>query len=216
MAGISYGRVLARLAERDPDRVAVAVGDESITRGGLERRSNRVARAYAELGVREGDFVTIGLPNGIEFFVACLAAWKLGAVPNPVSSRLPPAEREAIVERASPRLIVGGEEAEGGRARDGRASLPAGFEPDPGLPDGPLPDRTPPHERAIRSVPRRSSAPGARSWRPARSTTRRPSARPGRGCSRARWWSRCATSTRRSVLLGSSGTGSTAPSSCRP
>ena len=50
------------------------------------------AGAYAELGVGQGDYVTIVLPNSIQWIQAALAAWKLGAVPQPLSARLPDAE----------------------------------------------------------------------------------------------------------------------------
>ncbi len=147
MAQISYGRAVQRLAEQDPSAPAVVCEDETIRRGELDRRSNRLARAYAAHGVGEGDLVTIGLPNGIELLVACLATWKLGAVPNPVSSQLPAAERAGIVECADPALVVGVEASAAGP----RTTLAAGYEPDPALPDGPLPDRVPPHERALAS-----------------------------------------------------------------
>ena len=99
-------------------------------RAQLERRSNRLARAYHELGVRAGDLVTLALPNGSEFFEACLAIWKLGATPQPISSKLPELERRAIVE-----LAQAG--AGGGRARRRvrRPAEPAGRLPArPGAP----------------------------------------------------------------------------------
>ncbi len=143
----SYGRAFAWHAERDPDAVAITFGDQRATRAELECRSNRLARAYEDLGVAEGNLVTIALPNGIEFFEVCLAAWKLGATPNPVSSLLPELERRAIVEAADPALLVG--------VPDGDypdcASLPAGFVPDASLDDGPLPDRLPAAARAMTS-----------------------------------------------------------------
>lgn len=147
MAALSYGEVVRRLAEREPEAPAFVHEERVLTRGELERRANRLARAFAGRGVREGDRVTVELPNGLEHCVACLAAWKLGAVPNPVSPRLPRAERAAILERARPALVVGVDPAEAA----GRPALPAGFAPDPGLSDAPLPDRVPPHERALAS-----------------------------------------------------------------
>ena len=79
--------------------------------------------------------MTIGLPNGIEFYEAVVAAWKLGATPQPVSSRLPPAERRAIVDLAKPSLVVGVDPAD----VPGWSTIPAGFEPDPSVPADPLP-----------------------------------------------------------------------------
>jgi bile acid-coenzyme A ligase len=65
-----------------------------------------MARGMAAKGVKHGDFVTIALPNSIAFIEACYAAWKLGAVPQPVSSRLPLAELNAIVELADTPIVV--------------------------------------------------------------------------------------------------------------
>jgi len=139
------------VAEADPDAVAVVCADgdveTTLTRGELDRAGNRMARAYADLGVTQGDMVTIGLPNSVEWFVACLATWKLGAVPNLVSPRLPGPEREAIIERADPALVVGVTTDQAA----GRVAVPAGFAPDPAIDDGPLPDRTSPIERALAS-----------------------------------------------------------------
>ena len=146
-ADLSYGSAFAWHAERDPDRVAVFFGDELCTRAELDARANRLARAYAALGVQEGSLVTIALPNSIEFFEACLATWRLGATPNPVSSHLPEIERRAIVETADPALLVGVPDG----AYPGRASVPPGFEPDESLAADALPDRLPACARAMTS-----------------------------------------------------------------
>ena len=133
---VSYGRAIAWHAERGADRVAIQCEDGRRTRGELDRRANRLARAYERLGVKSGDLVTIALPNGCEFYEACLATWRLGATPNPVSARLPELERRAIVETAQPALVVGAPTGE----RYERPSVPAGFEPDAALSDAALPD----------------------------------------------------------------------------
>ena len=77
------------LAEAAPDAPAVTCEGRTLTRGELDVSTNRLARAYAELGVGQGDYVTIVMPNSIEWVQAVLAAWKLGAVPQPLSARLP-------------------------------------------------------------------------------------------------------------------------------
>ncbi len=147
MTLVSYGRRVTDLAAAQPDTVAFVCEEKVLTRGALERDANRRAREFARRGVRSGDLVTLTLPNGFEWLKSCLAAWKLGAVPNPLSARLPARERNAIIERANPSLIVGLAASEAA----GRACVPAGFEPDPGLSSDPLPDVTPPHERALAS-----------------------------------------------------------------
>jgi bile acid-coenzyme A ligase len=148
-APLSLGEAYAALAAADPDRPAVTCGDRTLSRAELDERTNRLARAYIDLGVTPDSFVTIGLPNGIEFVEATLAVWKAGATPQPVSHRLPPAERQAIVELADPSLLVGvdgvsaidnaGPRAAPGVGSTRRPSVDAGFEPDPSTDAGPLP-----------------------------------------------------------------------------
>jgi bile acid-coenzyme A ligase len=148
MAKMSHGRAMAFLAEEAPERVAVVHEGERATRLELERRSNRLARAYAARGVGPGSRVTLALPNGIEFLVATLAVWKLGGSPQPISARLPEKERRAIVALAQPALIVGVAEEEYGGAFP---SVPPGFTPDPAFSDAELPDVVPPHVRTMTS-----------------------------------------------------------------
>ncbi len=127
-----FAATLAALAAADPDHPAVTDGSRTVTRAELDTHTNRLARAYAELGVTQDSFVTIGLPNSIEWFEATIAVWKLGATPAPVSAKLPRLELEAIVELADPSLVVGLDAA-------GRVTVPVGFVPDPALSDAPLP-----------------------------------------------------------------------------
>lgn len=149
-AVLPYGSVMTALAAIDADRVALVCdgpgGSEVFTRAALDAWANRLARAYAGLGLRRGDFATIALPNGPEFFAACLAIWKIGAVPNPVSHRLPAPERAMIIERANPALVIG--VAEG--SYEGRVCVPENL-PVGHLSPLPLPAQTSPHERAMAS-----------------------------------------------------------------
>src|SRR4051794_8491900 len=67
--------------------------------------------------------VTVALPNSVDWFVAVAAAWKLGAIPQPVSAKLPERELAAIVELADPSAVIG--VADG--AFPGRRCIPAGY-----------------------------------------------------------------------------------------
>ncbi|AHH19847.1 putative bile acid-coenzyme A ligase [Nocardia nova SH22a] len=142
----SLGTQLTARAEENPDAPAITCAGTTLTYDELDRRANRLARAYADRGVRHGDLVTLGLANGIEFVTAAFAAWKLGATPQPVSALLPARERAAIVALAKPSLVVGVEEEIAGIA-----SVPAGFEPDAALSDAPHPDRVAPAWKVMTS-----------------------------------------------------------------
>ena len=137
---MSIGRALAWHAEQDPGRASVSDASRTITRRELELASNRLARAYADLGVRRDDLVTIGLPNSVEYFIACAAIWKLGATPQPVSAKLPAAELAAVVDLADPRLLVGLELGD-------RPSVDTDLDAS-GYDDAPLPDVVAPSWKA--------------------------------------------------------------------
>ena len=83
MAIIPISRIVAFWAGQQPDRVAIDHEGAQVTWAELDARTNRLARAYEALGVKPDDFVTIALPNGIEFVEACIATWKAGATPQP-------------------------------------------------------------------------------------------------------------------------------------
>jgi len=137
--------MITHLAEKDPDRPSITCEDYTINCKQLELKTNQLARAYKDMGVEPGDFVTIALPNSIEFYESCIAVWKLGAAPQPVSSKLPQIEREAIIELVNPSLVVGA------TVMGNRKTLPPGFEPDPGLSGKELPDRVTAYHKAMTS-----------------------------------------------------------------
>lgn len=96
------------------------------------------------MGVRKGSLVTIALPNSIGFLEAAIAAWKLGATPQPVSNRLPDRERQAIVELADSALVLGATQ----EAHPNRKVLPIGWQPDARLSADDLPDAVSPTWKA--------------------------------------------------------------------
>ncbi len=138
MPMLSLSRIVAFWAGIQPGRVAIDHEGASVTWAEFEERTNRLARAYEALGVGRDDFVTLGLPNGIEFIEACFATWKLGATPQPISAKLPKLERDQIVELAKPALVVGCAAVEYAPT----PCVPEGFQPDASLSGGPLPEHT--------------------------------------------------------------------------
>ena len=104
----AIGGLLNLQAARDPDRPALSCEDVTLTRAELAARVNRRARALQRVGVADGDFVAIALPNGPAMLEVAFACWALGATPAPVSHRLPPLELQAILALLEPKVIVGG------------------------------------------------------------------------------------------------------------
>jgi bile acid-coenzyme A ligase len=132
--GVPVSQILKYHADRDPDRPCITMHDRSVTRREFDLATNRLARAYAALGVKQDDYVTIALPNSIEFYAATFAVWKCGATPHPISWRLPLPEAQAIVDLAKPALVVGGPAELQTAVR-----IPEGFVPDPALSTDALP-----------------------------------------------------------------------------
>ena len=62
----------AALATADPEAPAITCAGASVSRRQLEQRTNRLARAYQQLGVTPDSFVTIGLPNTVQFLEAAI------------------------------------------------------------------------------------------------------------------------------------------------
>jgi bile acid-coenzyme A ligase len=141
---VPFGRRLSELAGAAPDRVAVTCGTDRATRAELDAAANRLARDLATSGVGVGDMVTIALPNSVAWYEAVAACWKLGAIPQPVSSRLPGRELDAIVELADPRVVVGVDEG----AYPGRRCLPIGYRAPASFDASPLPDAVSPSWKA--------------------------------------------------------------------
>ena len=144
MTTVSFAKRLTDLALEEPDRPAVTCGDARLTRRELDAAANRLARDLARGGAGVGDMITVALPNSVDWFVAFAAAWKVGATPQPVSSRLPRPELEAIVELARPAAVLGVEEG----ALEGVRCLPLGYRPPAALDDSPLPDAVSPAWKA--------------------------------------------------------------------
>ncbi|BBZ46280.1 AMP-binding protein [Mycobacterium parmense] len=138
------GTQIAALAKLVPDQPAVTCDGVTITRAELDASTNRLARAYAERGVGVGDYVSMVLPNSVEWIQAAVACWKLGAVPQPLSARLPDAELQGLLDLRPPALLVGREHPE-------IPSLPLGFAPEPTLSDAALPEAVSPVWKAMGS-----------------------------------------------------------------
>lgn len=142
MPVVSYARRLTELADAAPDRPAVTCGQASLTRRELDDAAVRLAHDLRDRGVTAGRLVTIALPNDLDWFVAFAACWKLGAVPQPVSARLPQPELEAIVALADPAVVIGVSP----ETLPGVAVVPAGHRPAGSA--EPLPDAVSPAWKA--------------------------------------------------------------------
>jgi bile acid-coenzyme A ligase len=144
---VALSSILAHHAQRSPSRAALILDEGAVGFDELDARANRRARLLGARGVGYGDFVTVALPNGADFYETVFAIWKLGAIPNVVSAKLARPEMEAILDIVRPRLFIGA------------PAMPApGVPVLPGNPPGldqhgtdPLPEIISPHWKAMTS-----------------------------------------------------------------
>lgn len=142
--GVALGSILAHHARHSPGRAALILGDLRIGYDQLDARTSARARMLAGQGVEQGDFVTVALPNGLDFYETVFALWKLGATPNIVSAKLARPEMEAILDLVRPRLFIGTPPSSGIAALAGNAGG-EGFSTDP------LPEAVAPNWKAMTS-----------------------------------------------------------------
>jgi len=104
---VELGDVPDHYAALHAQRPAVVyAGGDSLSWGELARRANARAHTLRDMGVRQGDMVTIALPNACNYYEFTFAVWKLGATPNFFSHRLPAREFAAICALARPRVVI--------------------------------------------------------------------------------------------------------------
>ncbi|MEY8879464.1 MAG: condensation domain-containing protein, partial [Leptothrix sp. (in: b-proteobacteria)] len=93
-------------ASRTPQRIAVTSGDRHLSYLELDQRSNRLAQALRQRGVRRGDRVGLCLTRGVDMVTALLAVLKAGAAYVPLDPGFPPARLAYYAEDAALALLV--------------------------------------------------------------------------------------------------------------
>jgi long-chain acyl-CoA synthetase len=76
---------LSRWSTDEPDRIALIVGERSVSFGELDGLTDRLAAGLREQGVGRGDRVAIMLPNGVDAVVAIEGTLRTGAAIMPLN-----------------------------------------------------------------------------------------------------------------------------------
>lgn len=103
----SLGAIAREAAERFGDHIAyVAPDGRTVSYADLDRAADEVARGLLARGVGEGDVVALVLPQAPEYFVAYIAASRIGAITAGVNLHLSAPERDAVLATAGPRIVL--------------------------------------------------------------------------------------------------------------
>ncbi|MFB9241923.1 (2,3-dihydroxybenzoyl)adenylate synthase [Massilia antarctica] len=79
--GETFGSLLRDRATQHPDSIALVCGARRWSYAELDLRADRFAAGLIRLGIVPRDRVVVQLPNVAEFFVACFALFRIGALP---------------------------------------------------------------------------------------------------------------------------------------
>ena len=97
---------LVDAAQRDPERPALRFEDVCISYGELDARSNQIARALVELGVRPGDRVGLHVRKSADAIVQLFGVLKAGGCVVPVSTTVPGPRLRFIVDQCDMHCLI--------------------------------------------------------------------------------------------------------------
>ena len=106
LPGKSYVDLFRETAAQNKDKLAVAGIDEDITYGELDRRSNQVANALLNEGVKKDSIVILILPRIANAYTATQGVLKSGAAYLPIDPAYPQERISYICEDSEAKIII--------------------------------------------------------------------------------------------------------------
>ena len=119
---VLVGDIVRLAARATPRSLAATLGDEELTFGELDARSNQVARALSARGIGVGDRVAWWGETSLDAMPIFDALARIGAAFMPVNARLGVDEAVEVLEYAKPHLLIADEAH--GALLDGRDPAP--------------------------------------------------------------------------------------------
>jgi acyl-CoA synthetase (AMP-forming)/AMP-acid ligase II len=104
------GTILHHHATRHPERPAVIFGDQTLSFHTLDSRSNQLANALIDRGLKPGDRVILYVGNSLALVEAIAAVWKAGGVTVPITPWIVGPELAFMVGDCQPFAILYGPE----------------------------------------------------------------------------------------------------------
>lgn len=89
-----------------PGKSALVCGPRRVTYGRLAVLVDDCAARLLQHGVRAGDVVALGLPDGIEYVIVLYGLAKMGAVACPLSGTSPDLERQRLLKQVRARWLL--------------------------------------------------------------------------------------------------------------
>jgi amino acid adenylation domain-containing protein len=102
----SVTELFAHQVERNREGLACVDGEQELSYGELDRRSDNLARELRKQGVKPGVRVVLYLSRSAEFLTALIAVWKAGGVYVGVDRSYPEAYAQRMIEDAAPAIVL--------------------------------------------------------------------------------------------------------------
>ncbi|MGN6818200.1 MAG: AMP-binding protein, partial [Sphingomonas sp.] len=106
-APFSTPHVVAAMAKRDPEAIALVAPCGTLTYAELDAQASRVAAWLRSRGVGREDLVGICVERSFDQLAIVLGTWKAGAAFLPLDPSWPDGRLQMIVEEAACKLVVG-------------------------------------------------------------------------------------------------------------
>ena len=104
--GLFAAEILAKTAERQPQKTALIAKEEELSFAELIERVQALAAHLQHEGIRQGDRVGVLLPNSTAIPLSYYATQKIGAVSVILDARLKGKELQAVLQDADLKLLI--------------------------------------------------------------------------------------------------------------
>jgi amino acid adenylation domain-containing protein/non-ribosomal peptide synthase protein (TIGR01720 family) len=105
-AGDVLHRLIDQQCQKTPDAIAVKLGQDTLTYGELERKSNQVARYLAEQNYAHNSYIGVWAERRIETIINMVAILKAGHAYIPINPEHPEERIQYIVEHSDIKLVI--------------------------------------------------------------------------------------------------------------
>lgn len=99
-------QLVAKQAERTPEKIAVVFEDQTITYKVLNERANQLAHYLQKLGVQPDSLVGICVERSLEMIVGLLGILKAGGAYVPIDPYFPPDRVEYMLDNAQAKVLL--------------------------------------------------------------------------------------------------------------
>lgn len=93
-------------AQKDPSFPSIKYNNIIITANELNERSDTLAKAFLEMGVKKGDVVVTVLPTIPEYILTFIAASKIGAITIPMDKEYKKGDFKLLIPHSNPKVII--------------------------------------------------------------------------------------------------------------